>query len=111
MFEEFYNSNVTSRAVPLVLRGCQLPMWRWRARRDEGLVENAFDDCFPLFLERSTLDGVPVAIVSSRYQDTKAVTGSEDFLWGFHPLAFERQAIQDAMMWIMGTRWELPVRR
>jgi hypothetical protein len=109
VFEEFYDKNVTSRNVTLVLRDCQIPMWKWRARRDEGQVDKPDSTCFPRFIPQSLLEGAPCAIASRRYGDSKQLTGSEDFLWGFHPLAFNRQAIQDAMLWIMESRWQLPV--
>lgn len=109
-FEEFYNVNVTGRDVSLNLRDCQIPMYVHRARRDEGIIADPESECYPLGREISILDGVPVAIVSNAYSDTKQLRGAEDFCWGFHPLAFEPHDVQRALLWILGSRWEIPVR-
>jgi hypothetical protein len=110
-FEEFYNVNTTRRRVSLVLRSCQVPMYRHIARRDAGLVADPQTECSPPFRERSPLDQVPVGIASSRYADTKQLTGSEDFLWGFHPLAFEIEDVKDSILWILQDRWQVDIRR
>ena len=106
--EEFYNANTTGRGISLNLRSCQTTMYRLRARRDEGLISKPDSTCVPLGRSRSILDGVPIAIVSSTYSDTKPLTGSEDFLWGFHPLAFELGDVRRALLWIIRSRWQIP---
>jgi hypothetical protein len=109
LFEEFYNRNVTAREVTLVLRQCQTTMFTHRARRDEGLVPNAQVVCPPLGASVSPLDGAPVGVVSRVYSSSKQLRGSEDFVWGFHPLAFQRSGVRRAILWILESRWELPV--
>jgi len=117
-WEEFYNINVSCRPLTISPRDCQRPMYELLARRDDvnphtgapyiGSPESA---CFPVGLDRSSIDRAPVGIVISTYSDTKPVVGSEDFLWGFHPLAFEFEEIRRSLMWIMDDRWNLTVIR
>ncbi len=128
--EEFYNTNVTRRDVQLFLRDCQRPMFTMVARRDVDddvamagsrsvpplgaqppLVANEAN-CPSLKndgLERSPLTGAPIAIVSSAYSDAKqdGALPTQDFLWGFHPLAFERPAMKATMDWILLKHWGL----
>jgi hypothetical protein len=108
--EEFYNTNVTVRPVSISPRPCQQVMFRLRARRDEGFVTNPATNCYPLGRVVSRLDGAPVAVVSTVYADTKPLVGSEDFLWGFHPLAFRTDDVRRALGWMLGERWQIPVR-
>jgi len=108
--EELYNVNVTSRRLDLTLRDCQTPMFVHRALRDEGAQIGSLEDCRPPNWPVSPLDGVPNAILSRAYADTKPLRGSEDVLWGFHPWAFDAQDVQQALLWIASTRWELRVR-
>jgi hypothetical protein len=85
-------------------------MFLHRARRDEGIVADPQINCYPRGRDVSTINLAPVGIVSSTYSDTKPLPGSEDFLWGFHPMAFDPKDIQDALLWIAQERWQLPVR-
>lgn len=113
--EEIYNRNGTTRELNIEpqadTEGCLIPMYRWVARRDDPAVGVAFPDslCFPPNRPTSTLDGGLTGIVSTVYSDTKQLSGSEDFLWGFNPLAFDKEAVNDAVLWILRNRWELPV--
>jgi hypothetical protein len=109
--EEFYNRNLTSRPLILYPRPCQIPMYALRSLRDEGYVDDPQHTCEPEGLERSGLDGVPIAIASSVYSDSKQLRGAEDFLWGFHPLAFQSAEVGNALSWILESRWQIPVRR
>ena len=108
--EEFYNANVTVRPVMLSPRPCQQVMFRLRARRDEGFVNNPTTSCYPVERALSPLDGLPVAVASTVYSDTKPLVGSEDFLWGFHPLAFQTDDVRRALWWVLAERWQIPVR-
>ncbi len=114
--EEFYNANVTPFSGTLNLRRCQVPMFRHRARRDEADSDGApyIDDvlsCPRGELPRSALDGTVVALASSVYAEDKQLAGTEDFLWGFHPFAFEIDEVRDAIHWILESRWELSLRQ
>jgi hypothetical protein len=117
-FEEFYNINVTCREVTISLRDCQRTMFELRARRDElhpetgePFIDDPTWDCWPHNRPFSPLNGVPVGIVNTTHSATKPVAGSEDFLWGFHPLAFEYIDIVGSLIWVLGERWQLPVER
>ncbi len=107
-FEEFYNVNVTNRSGQLVPRACQTPMYRLSARRDNGFIANPRVECRPTQRDTSPIDGVPIAMVSRLYSETKLLAGAEDFVWGFHPMSFEVEQVRSALVWIMQTRWELP---
>jgi hypothetical protein len=106
--EEFYNVNTTSRDVALNLRDCQQTMYRMRARRDEGCVAFADTNCYPKHLLKSKLDLAPIGIVSTAYALSKPLAGSEDFLWGFHPLAFDQATVRSSLLWILRERWQIP---
>lgn len=108
--EEFYNVNVTSRNLEIIPRDCQTPMFVHRALRDEGAQIGSLQDCRPPNQDESPLDGVPIALLSRVYGDTKPLRGSEDILWGFHPWAFRAEEVQRALLWIAASRWELRVR-
>lgn len=110
-YEEFYNANTTVRRETLFLRPCQTPMFRHVARRELGLVEDPKTNCLPRHREESLLQGVPVAVVSRVYSQRKPLMGSEDFLWGFHPHAFELEDVRSALRWILESRWGLPLAR
>lgn len=128
--EEFYNVNATSRTIGLFPRGCQTSMFRWIARRDyeEWYEDHYFpsvypdstidippivpDDslnCLPRFTGGTPFNLAPTGIASSVYSDVKRVRGSQDFLWGFHPLSFEPDDVEAAVHWILGDNWELDV--
>jgi hypothetical protein len=106
-YEEFYNTNVVNRNSVLFLRSCQVPMFRWRARRDEGMVSDPATACRPFNATVSALDGVPLAVAVTTYSDRKPLRGSEDFVWGFHPVAFNFFDVQAALLYVLGTRWEM----
>jgi len=113
-FEELYNFNPSCLAVTLSPRQCQRTMFQFRARRDEidpstgePWIEDAQLNCPPRGYEKSTLDGAPAGLVISTHSATKPIPGSEDFLWGFHPLAFSRFRVEGALIWIMRERWNL----
>jgi hypothetical protein len=108
--EEFYNRNITTRSVELTTRPCQQVMYRLRARRDQGYIAAPDIACYPLQRARSVLDGVPVAIVSTVYSQTKPVPGSEDYLWGFNPLAFQLDHVRTSLRWIFDERWQIDER-
>jgi hypothetical protein len=105
--EEFYNANVTRRDVSLSVRSCQQTMYRLRARREEGWVDRPDSLCFPEHRLVSSLDHAPVAIASTVYAQTKQLPGAEDYLWGFHPLAFDLGDLRSALLWILRERWHL----
>lgn len=105
--EEFYNINVTSRLVTVTPRDCQRPMFRQVSRRDLGLIARPDTTCYPRGLLRSPLDGVPVGVAVRVYQDSKPLASSEDFVWGFHPLAFRPQDVRAALSWILRESWQL----
>ena len=107
--EEFYNSNTTSRLVSVNPRPCQHTMFKLRARRDVGLIARPDTTCFPQQRARSSLDGVPVALVVDVYGATKPLAGSEDFIWGFNPMAFRQQDVRAALRWIFRDSWQLSV--
>ncbi len=110
-FEEFYNSNVTTRDAQINLRTCQVPMYRYSARRDNGLgPADPLENCRPRNRTSSSLKDTVIGLASTRYAATKQLAGSEDFIWGFHPLAFETDEVKDAILWVLESRWELPVR-
>ena len=106
-YEEFYNSNVTTRNIVLFVRSCQTPMFRWRARRDEGQVVNPAQNCRPFNATQSSLDGVPLALAVRTYSEQKPLRGTEDYVWGFHPIAFNFSDVQAALLYVLGQRWEL----
>jgi hypothetical protein len=108
-FEEFYDANTTTRSVTLNLRPCQTAMFLHRARRDDGRIADPQVECLPPDRPTSTLERAPVGLVSSVYAETKQLRGSEDVIWGFHPLSFELEDVQDALLWICESRWQLPV--
>jgi len=68
-------------------------------------------NCFPVNAMVSSLKGAPTGLASRAYSDAKPVRGSQDFLWGFHPLSFELDAVEAAVLWILGDNWELAVNR
>jgi len=126
--EEFYNRNTTTRSANLFLRPCQTEMFRWVARRDyeawfeqvwfpsvhpdstidiPPIVPNASGNCVPPLSVSSPLKNASTAIASSVYSDDKPVRGSQDFLWGFHPLSFQLDDVKAAVLWILGDNWEL----
>jgi hypothetical protein len=122
--EEFYNVNATARTVNLFPRSCQTSMFRWVSRRDyeewfesahndtidiPPIVENDSLNCLPVFRGSTPFNLAPTAVASSVYSDQKRVKGSQDFLWGFHPLSFRTNDIQPAIHWILGDNWELDV--
>jgi hypothetical protein len=121
--EEFYNFNGTSRTVNLFPRNCQTSMFRWVARRDyeewyeernpgediEPIVENDSLNCLPIQRGSTPFNLAPTAIASSVYSEAKRVRGSQDFVWGFHPLSFQTDDVQAAVHWIFGDNWELDV--
>lgn len=135
--EEWYNKNVTSRSVSLVIRDCQLPMYRAEARADaqdpepdpdndiEGVyvVTNAQlrTDCgsddgrnfnratAPPGATASPVTGATIGLASLVYSDEKQLPGSEDFLWGFNPMGFEDEQVSSAVRWIIRNRWDISV--
>jgi hypothetical protein len=120
--EEFYNVNVTSRPIAIQPRDCQIPMFRWVSRRDYDdwvlaelgelvppIVENDSLNCLPIGSTQTAFHLAPTGIVSSVYSDQKPILGSHDFLWGFHPLSFERDTVEAAVHWILGEDWQLDV--
>jgi len=120
-WEEFYNKNVApEKQVTISPRECQLPMFVHRAARDnvyppdcpnagEPIIAGADSLCEPYGKENSPIDGASVAIVSSVYSDSKQLPGSNDFLWGFHPLAFRLDRVQAALLWIIEQNWDIDV--
>jgi hypothetical protein len=120
-WEEFYNRNiVASKNVTISPRSCQVPMFLHRAARDENwppgtpkagqpLVANADSVCQPAGNEFSPLNGATNAVASSVYSPFKQLPGSQDFLWGFHPLAFELSRVESALMWIIEQNWDIEV--
>ncbi len=115
-YEEFYNRNVSCRPVTISLRPCQKTMFALRAARDEidprtgePFIDDPATECRPLGYERSVLDQVPIGLAITTYSSTKPRQGSEDFIWGFHPLAFDFAKTQAALVWILRDRWGLPV--
>jgi hypothetical protein len=110
-FEEFFDFNATTRPVRITTRPCQSSMFELRSRRDDGLIDDPYRNCEPWGLEQSRLQGAPVAVISRAYAQTKQLRGSEDLVWGFHPLAFDASGVRAALRWIFESRWELPIRR
>ena len=120
-WEEFYNRNVApKKQVTLSPRDCQIPMFLHRAARDEvyppdcpdagqPIKANADSLCFPVNNGKSPIDGAMVGVVSQVYSATKQLPGSNDFLWGFHPLAFRLDRVQSALLWIIEQNWDIPV--
>jgi hypothetical protein len=107
--EEFYNFNGTLRNVNFTVRDCQVPMFRLRTRRDVGIQAIPVSQCPPRDLGHSIIEGAPVAIASSSYSEEKPLRGSEDYLWGFHPFAFDMDDVEQALRFILGERWEMEV--
>jgi hypothetical protein len=119
--EEFFNVNGTSRTLSLFPRKCQTSMFRMVSRRDyeewyealhplediPPLVPNDSLDCLPILRGSTPFNLAPIAIASTVYSEGKRVRGSQDFLWGFHPLNFELDDVQAALHWILGDNWEL----
>ncbi len=115
-FEEFYNRNLSCRPVTISLRPCQRTMFELRAARDEidprtgmPIIEDPVQECPPVGYQRSVLDRVPVGLAITTWSSTKPRRGSEDFLWGFHPLAFGFKETQAALVWILRDRWGLTI--
>lgn len=135
-FEEWYNKNVTSRSVSLVIRDCQIPMYRAEARADaqdpepdpltgeEGVyvISNlelrncGYDDgrnfnrqTAPEGATASPVTGATIGLASQVYSDEKQLVGSEDFLWGFNPMGFEDEQVASALRWIIRNRWDIAV--
>jgi hypothetical protein len=50
-----------------------------------------------------------MGVVVTASSATKPLVGSEDFLWGFHPLAWDYEDTKAALIWILRERWQLPV--
>jgi hypothetical protein len=71
------------------------------------IVPNASGNCVPPLSVSSPLKNASTAIASSVYSDDKPVRGSQDFLWGFHPLSFQLDDVKAAVLWILGDNWEL----
>ncbi|HKK70293.1 MAG TPA: hypothetical protein VKA86_03685 [Candidatus Krumholzibacteria bacterium] len=72
------------------------------------------DDCPAVTLARrstSTITHAPVAIASTQYLRERTKQGgtllTEDYIWGFNPLTFERAEFDAVMDWILLTRWGL----
>jgi hypothetical protein len=118
--EEFYDWNATNRPIVVQPRRCQTPMYRWVSRRDfdEWRLEEygeivspvvAADslNCFPIRRTQSPMNLAAAAVASSMYSDRKHIRGSHDFVWGFHPLSFEREGISAAFRWVLNADWEL----
>ncbi len=120
-WEEFYNRNIApTREVTLIPRDCQRPMFLHRAVRDEvwpsgtpnagdPIIPNAKTSCAPVGRDDSPLDGAAVGLVSSVYSPFKQLPGSQDFLWGFNPLAFDLDHVESALLWIIGQNWDIDV--
>ncbi|HKI83421.1 MAG TPA: hypothetical protein VKA63_03710 [Candidatus Krumholzibacteria bacterium] len=120
-WEEFYNRNIApKREVTLIPRDCQMAMYLHRAARDEvwpagtalagdPIIPNAKTSCQPYGREDSPIDGAAVAIVSNVYSPYKQLPGSQDFLWGFNPLAFDLDNVESALLWIIGQNWNINV--
>jgi hypothetical protein len=113
-FEELYNFNPTCYNVTISPRPCQEPMFLYRAIRDEidprtgePFLEDPETQCRPYGWPTSTLDQAPIGLVVKTNSATKPLQGSEDFLWGFHPLAFDRTAMEGTLTWILRDRWGL----
>jgi hypothetical protein len=128
--EEFYNRNTTTRTASVFVRPCQTEMFRWIARRDyeewfeevwfpsvypdstidiPPIIPNESSNCVPPLSTSSPLKNAPTGIASSVYSDEKPIRGSQDFLWGFHPLSFQLDDVRAAVLWILGDNWELDV--
>jgi len=134
--EEWYNRNVTSRSVSLVIRDCQIPMYRAEARADaqdpepdpstgqEGvyvisdldLLNCGTDDGrnfnrenAPEGATASPITGATIGLASRVYSSDKQLVGSEDFLWGFNPMGFEDEQVGSALRWIIRNRWDIAV--
>jgi hypothetical protein len=48
-------------------------------------------------------------LASTAHSTTKALTGSPDFVWGFHPLAFQPAQVRSSLRWILREAWQLPL--
>jgi hypothetical protein len=133
--EEFYNKNISTRKLSLQLRTCQKTMYRAEARADAKDPEPDPDAGTPGIqvvpdlqlvcgksdganFDRATagpddhaagITGAPIGIVSTVYQATKQIPGSEDFLWGFNPMGFEQSQIKAAILWLIRDRWDIRV--
>ena len=80
-------------------------MFLHRAVRDEvwpsgtpnagdPIIPNAKTSCAPVGRDDSPLDGAAVGLVSSVYSPFKQLPRSQDFLWGFNPLAFDLDHVE-----------------
>lgn len=107
--EEFYNHNGTKRNVNFMPRECQVPMFRLRTRRDAGVQEKPASQCPSRGDGTSLIEGAPIAIASSVFSEEKPLRGSEDYLWGFHPFAFEMEDFEAALRFLLAERWEMSV--
>jgi hypothetical protein len=106
-FEEFYNTNVTSRRLSLTDRDCYTAMFRARTRRGAGMIADPERDCSPESPTQSPLEGVTIGIMSGSYSSTKPQVGSHDFLWGFNPMEFEEDGLARALYWVFAHDWGL----
>jgi len=105
--EEFYNTDVTTRGLTFVDRPGYTVMFRGLTRVTAGLVDHPEYECGYQSGGESTLDGVPIGIMSGIDSQTKPDPGSHDFLWGFNVLEFEEEPVARLLYWIFVHDWDI----
>ena len=129
--DEFFDVNVSSRTTLVTLQTIEdgsraiMPMFRNYARYDWILDKHiaAGHDWYPDFdpevacgdramnisTGRTVVDNVPIGILSFMTAGTKP-GGKADIYWGFDPYRFNREEMTEAIRWVLGTYYGLPVR-
>lgn len=101
--EEYYNRLVVNRDVTVNLRACQEVMFRWVSRMDPSIGAGN-----PSVLRNQDprVGGSPTGVRSTAYSQGKPI-GGNDYIWGFHPLAFTDADVRTAVQWIVNNDWQL----
>jgi hypothetical protein len=129
-YDEFYDVNTTPRPTswyPQVVSDGSLalePMWHAYTRYDYILDQHLShgDTDYPDFDPadvcgtraindlngRSLNDGVPLGVFSYQAVEDKP-SGTADVIWGFDPHMLDHEAMEDAILWVLGDHFGLTV--
>jgi len=128
--EEMYDFNASERSDPWIPQTLPdgspaiEPMWRLYSRYDWILDEHLRDGDtdYPDFdvesvcgtkaidamTGRTRLDGAPVGFFTYKAVATKP-GGKADVVWGFEPVLFDREKMIQAIQWVLGEHFGLPM--